>query len=98
MGTSINPVLLIFPTKEKIFVPLLPSVPISLYQSAPRLMIRGTLAQVSTLLRFEGLPHRPLSTVWMYLARGSPIFPSREAIRAVDSPHTKAPPPRTTLM
>ena len=34
----------------------------------------------------------------MYLALGSPIFPSMEAMSAVDSPHTKEPPPRLILM
>ncbi len=44
------------------------------------------------------MPRRPFSTVWMYLARGSPTRPSREAISAVDSPQTKAPPPRLMRM
>ncbi len=55
IGTSTRPVLLILPTREKIFVPLLPSVPIEAYQSAPRSMMNGTFAQVSTLFRFVGL-------------------------------------------
>ena len=55
IGTSTRPVLLILPTSEKIFVPLLPAVPMEAYQSAPLLMMNGTLAQVSTLLRFVGL-------------------------------------------
>jgi hypothetical protein len=36
------------PTSEKIFVPLLPSVPMDANQSAPLLIISGTFAQVST--------------------------------------------------
>jgi len=44
-----------------------------------------------------GLPQSPLSEVWTYFARGSPTFPSRDAIKAVDSPQTKAPPPRLTF-
>src|SRR4030042_6553170 len=94
MGTSTRPVLFTLPTTEKTFVPLLPSVPILEYQSAPLEMMTGTLFQVSTLLRLLGLSQRPLSVVWIYLALGSPTFPSMEAIRAVDSPQTKAPPPR----
>src|SRR4030043_2043080 len=91
--TSTRPVCLIPPTREKIFVPLLPSVPKVRYQSAPLLIITGTLDQVSTLFRLLGLSHRPFSTVCTYLALGSPTLPSRDAINAVDSPQTKAPPP-----
>ena len=60
MGTSTRPVLFILPTREKILVPLLPSVPIEVNQSAPLLMIRGTLAQVSTLFKLLGLLPEPL--------------------------------------
>src|SRR4030043_862355 len=94
MGTSTRPVLFTLPTTEKTFVPLLPSVPIFEYQSAPLATITGTLFQVSTLLRLLGLSHKPLSVVWICFALGSPTFPSMEAIRAVDSPQTNAPPPR----
>ena len=55
IGTSTRPVLLIFPTREKIFVPLLPAVPMPANQPAPRSMMNGTFAQVSTLLRLVGL-------------------------------------------
>src|SRR4030067_206109 len=98
MGTSTRPVLLMLPTREKILVPLLPLVPMLEYHSAPLLIINGTLAQVSTLLRLLGCPHSPCSEVCTYLARGSPTLPSSEAIKAVDSPQIKAPPPRFTLM
>src|SRR4030042_3210780 len=91
IGTSTSPVFLILPTREKIFVPLLPSVPKVRYQSAPLLIITGTLDQVSTLFKLLGLSHRPFSTVWTYLARGSPTLPSRDAISAVESPQTKSP-------
>ena len=60
--------------------------------------MRGTLAQVSTLFSTVGRFHSPRSTVCTYLARGRPTRPSREAIRAVDSPQTKAPAPCTTRM
>ena len=39
--------------------PALFSVPIDLYQSAPRSTMNGTLKIVSTLLTVEGPPHRP---------------------------------------
>ena len=55
MGTSTRPVLLILPTREKILVPLLVLRADCVNQSAPLLMISGTLAQVSTLLRTVGL-------------------------------------------
>ncbi len=98
IGISTRPVLLTFPTREKIPVPLLFSVPIFAYQSAPLLMIKGTLAQVLTLFRLVGLFHSPRSTVWIYFALGSPILPSIDATRAEDSPHTNAPPPWFIVM
>ena len=93
MGTSTKPVLLTLPTSEKILVPLLLSVPMELNQRAPRLMIRGTFAKVSTLLRMLGRFQTPLSDVWTYFGLGSPTLPSRAFIKAVDSPETKAPAP-----
>ena len=78
-------------------VPLEPSVPMPANQSAPLLMISGTLAQVSTLLSTEGFSHSPLMLERMYLGRGSPTRPSMAVIRAVDSPHTNAPAPLCTL-
>ena len=64
-----------------------------LKQALPRLMMRGTLAQVSTLLSRLGLFQTPHSEVWRYLGLGSPTLPSRAFMRAVDSPETKAPAP-----
>src|SRR4030043_2253162 len=93
MATSTRPVFFTFPTREKILVPLLFSVPIEENHLLPLLMMRGTFAQVSTLLRFVGFPQRPFSTVWICLFLGSPTLPSIEEINAVDSPQTKAPPP-----
>ena len=93
IGTSIRPVLFILPTRENIFVPLECSVPMSEYHCQPLFIITGTFAQVSTLFRLVGLSHRPFSTVCTYFALGSPNLPSSEAISAVDSPQTNAPPP-----
>jgi hypothetical protein len=93
IGTSTSPVLLTFPTREKIFVPLLFSVPMPANQPAPFSIISGTVAQVSTLFRFVGLPQIPLTAVRVYFGRGSPTRPSIAAIRALDSPLTKAPAP-----
>src|SRR4030042_1678303 len=93
MGTSTRPELFILPTSENIMVPLLPAVPIFEYQSAPLLIIKGTLAHVLTLFSRLGLSQSPFSDMWTYLDLGSPTFPSRDAIRALDSPQTNAPPP-----
>ena len=70
MGTSTKPVLLILPTSEKIFVPLLVSVPSPANQAAPRRMMDGTLAQVSTLLMTVGLPKSPFRDGYGGLCRG----------------------------
>ena len=96
MATSTRPVLLRLPTREKILVPWLPSVPRLLNHLAPRLIIRGTVAQVSTLLILVGLPHSPLVAGKGGRCLGSPILPSSEAMRAVSSPQTKAPAPLWT--
>jgi len=71
--------------------PLLPSVPVEVYQSEPLLIIRGTLAQVSTLFRTLGLPQIPLTEVRIYLGLGSGGFPSIDLINALDSPETNIP-------
>ena len=55
MGTSIRPVFTTLPVRAKALVPGLFSVPMLRYQSAPRRMMQGTLAKVSTLLRTVGL-------------------------------------------
>src|SRR5450756_2000935 len=96
MGTSTSPVLFILPTNEKIFVPLLLSVPNWLNQSAPLLMISGTFAHVSTLFKTLGRSQTPLTAVWIYFGLGSPALPSNAVIRALDSPQTKAPAPWCT--
>ncbi len=97
MGTSTKPVLFTVPTSEKIFVPLLPSVPIEVNQSAPFSIISGTVAYVSTLFKLLGLSQTPFSEVCIYLGLGSPTFPSIAFINALDSPETKAPAPRCTF-
>ena len=88
MGTSTRPVLFILPTREKIFVPLLPSVPIEVKTLAPLLIIKGTFAQVSTLLIFVGLFQSPFTAGNGGLGLGSPALPSRDMRSAVSSPQT----------
>ncbi len=56
-------------------------------------MIKGTLAQVSTLFILVGLPSSPDWAGNGGRALGMPRFPSMEAISAVSSPQTKAPAP-----
>ena len=59
----------------------------------PLAIIHGTFAYVSTLFMFEGFCQKPFSAGKGGFNRGMPLSPSREAIRAVSSPHTKAPAP-----
>ncbi|MPN39609.1 hypothetical protein SDC9_187137 [bioreactor metagenome] len=94
IGTSMSPVLTMLPVSAKAFVPGLFSGPMDLYQSAPRVMISGTLAKVSTLLSTVGLSNRPCSTVRGGFTRGMPRLPSMEAVSALPSPQTNAPAPR----
>src|SRR4030042_5840610 len=93
IGTSTRPMLLILPTREKTFVPVLVFAPIPANHFPPRARIAGTFAQVSTLFKFEGRFQRPCSTVWMYFALGSPAAPSRGGMRAVGLPQPKGPAP-----
>ena len=93
IGTSTNPVFLILPTREKIAVPLLPSVPMFLNHSAPFIIMSGMFAHVLTLFRQVGLFQSPLTAVRIYFGLGSPVFPSIAVIRALDSPETNAPAP-----
>ena len=58
----------------------------------------GMLAYVSTLLSKLGLPHSPAWAGNGGRGRGSPRLPSTEVIRAVSSPHTKAPEPMRISM
>ena len=71
-GTSTSPAFLTAPSSEKMVVPGVRLVPMAAYQSAPRVRIGGTLAQVFTLLTTVGLPHRPLVTGYGGRVRGSP--------------------------
>ena len=59
MGTSTKPVLTTLPERAKTFVPLLFSVPMEAYQSAPLRIICRMAAKVSTLLITVGWPQRP---------------------------------------
>src|ERR1051325_7686081 len=61
IGTSMSPVLVIFPASANTFVPLLFSVPMPANHAAVLRIIVGTLANVSTLLINVGQPHKPLS-------------------------------------
>ena len=93
IGTSINPVLFTFPVRANAFVPWLFSGPNPWYHFAPFKMIGGTLQNVSTLFKTVGLSNNPCSTVRGGLTRGMPRFPSIDVVKALPSPHTKAPAP-----
>ena len=81
------------PVSANVFVPLDVSVPIFANQSAPLRTITGTFASVSTLLINVGLPNKPLFAGNGGFGLGIPLSPSIDAIKAVSSPHTKAPAP-----
>ena len=93
MGTSTRPPRRILPAIAKTLVPLLLAVPRRLKACAPLRTIHGTLAKVSTLLMLVGHSQRPLTAGNGGRIRGMPRRPSIEAMRAVSSPHTKAPAP-----
>src|SRR4030042_6531981 len=98
MGTSASPLLLTLPAKQNTLVPLLFSVPNSAYLSPPFLIIQDTEARVSTLLMLVGFPHNPSLAGNGGRGLGIPRLPSIDAIRAVSSPHTKAPAPCLILI
>src|SRR6185369_17849290 len=81
---SLVPVLLGFPRHS------------DLYHAAPRLMMCGTAASVSTLLIVVGMPNTPDTAGNGGLMRGLPRFPSSEFMSAVSSPQMYAPAPRCT--
>jgi len=96
MGTSMMPVLTTSPARAKTLVPRLFSVPNEAYQSPPRARISGMAARVSTLLMMVGSLKRPDWKGKGGFCRGSPRWPSTEAMRAVSSPQTNAPAPMRT--
>jgi len=77
-GTSTSPVFLIFPTREKILVPVLPGIPILAYSLPPRLMINGYVGEGLNVIDASGTAvDTPLDGIrgrW----RGSPIKPSTD--------------------
>ena len=93
IGTSTRPVCCTLPPSANTLVPLLLSVPVLAYHSAPLRMIGAMLAKVSTLLSTLGLPQRPETAGNGGRGRGSPRWPSIEVMSAVSSPQTKAPEP-----
>ena len=98
IGTSARPEYLTFPLIAKTFVPLLVSVPMDEYHSAPLFTILGILDKVSTLFIIVGLPQRPETAGKGGRGFGIPRLPSMEAISAVSSPQTNAPAPFLILI
>src|SRR5690606_29892532 len=74
------------PDTENRRVPPDLSVPILANFSAPSLIIKGTVAKVSTLLTQLGFPNAPTWAGKGGLSLGSPRLPSNEFKRAVSSP------------
>ena len=60
--------------------------PIDANHAAPRVMMCGTQASVSTLFTTVGLPKTPTTAGNGGLRRGKPRFPSIDSISAVSSP------------
>mmetsp|Transcript_47032 Transcript_47032/g.114592 ORF Transcript_47032/g.114592 Transcript_47032/m.114592 type:complete len:200 (-) Transcript_47032:616-1215(-) len=88
--------LLTLPPTLKSFVPLLFSRPMALNHEAPRRMMVGTTATVSTFVTVVGQPQRPTLAGKGGFRRGLPCLPSRDSIIAVSSPQMYAPAPRCT--
>ncbi len=88
------------PQIEISLVPVLFGLPRQspLYHAAPRLMMCGTAARVSTLLIVVGMPNTPATAGNGGLIRGLPRLPSSEFIIAVSSPQMYAPAPRCSTM
>ena len=93
IGTSTIPVFTTSPASAKTFVPVLFGVPVVAKAAPPIRMTIGTFARVSTLLMMVGRSKTPRSNGNGGFWRGSPRFPSIEAISAVSSPQTNAPAP-----
>ncbi|MPM58507.1 hypothetical protein SDC9_105338 [bioreactor metagenome] len=93
IGTSIIPVFTTCPARANTLVPVAFGKPNPAYHAPPRRKILGILAMVSTLLMMVGFPNNPDWKGKGGFCLGSPLFPSILAMRAVSSPHTKAPAP-----
>ena len=74
------------PETENWAVPPEFSTPSSLNQSAPFLIIDGTLAKLWVLLIVVGFPYRPKLAGKGGLNLGFPCLPSRDSKSAVSSP------------
>src|SRR6188508_1280107 len=86
IGVSTSPTCFSGPCTVIILVPALVDVPIWENHSPPLLMMDGTLAKVSVLLRTVGRRQRPSSTERGGLVRGWPRTPMTEYISAEPSP------------
>src|SRR4030043_265279 len=96
IGTSTKPLLATFPVNAKTAVPLLFSVPMPAYHSAPLAMINGTEPKLFTLLIMVGFPSSPARGGNGGRGRGMPRRLPTDAIHQVFLPPTKAPAPSLT--
>lgn len=78
--------LLTWPLMQNSLVPTLFGRPNELNQSAPRRIIVGQTATVSTLVTVVGQPKTPAFAGNGGLRRGRPGLPSRDSMRPVSSP------------
>src|ERR1700761_7996153 len=83
-----------WPEMQKIFGPEFLGRPNELNHAAPRRMIVGATAMLSTLFTVDGQPYRPTAAGNGGLRRGSPFLPSRLSSNPVSSPQIYAPAPR----
>lgn len=97
IGTSTNPTFTTFPPNANTFVPLEFAVPIELYHFAPFNIIFVIFAYVSTLLINVGFPHKPEFAGYGGFNLGLPALPSIDSSKAVSSPHTNAPAPKSNF-
>src|ERR1700692_2047434 len=95
---STTPGLTTWPETEESRVPPCVLVPRPANHSAPRLMMWGTAAIVSTLLTMVGWPKAPLTAGNGGLILGHPFLPSRDDRSPVSSPQIYAPAPRWITM
>src|SRR5713101_6851791 len=95
---SYTPGLFTRPDTEYMRVPPWVLVPSAANHAAPRVMMGGTQARVSTLLTIVGWSNAPLMAGKGGLTLGQPFLPSSDEINPVSSPQMYAPAPRWTTM
>src|SRR5437588_12376018 len=83
-----------WPEIQNTFGPEFRGRPIELNHAAPRRMMVGATAMLSTLLTVDGQPYSPTAAGNGGFSRGRPFLPSRLSSSPVSSPQIYAPAPR----